>query len=889
MSKTKYILIVLSIFASVVASAQDVNVVRSLEGIEAGVRMSSPSGAPGVSPLVHIRGISSINAGTEPLYVLDGVPFTGDLNSINSDDVESVRVLKDAASKSLYGSRGANGVILIETRKTRQGRTRVGFNAEWGLNGRSVRSYDYIKDPSLYFEAHYKSLLDYYRLEGGMSDEDANLKAARIMTDPASEGGLGYLSYTIPDGELLIGKNGRFNPNALPGRTMTYYGENYHIQPDDWMDATFRNSLRQKYTVNASGTYGGVDVLASFGYLNDQGLVKGQDMQRYTARVRADYQVLDFLKVGLNLGYSNVNVHDCTVREGVEGSPENIFAAAAMVAPIYPLYIRRSGEAEIPDSGDGSNAGMVRPIFTGAIPLQHQRLDASKDNTLTATGYAELSFLRDFRFTLNFGGGLYDTKSPVAGISSTSSYFNLHPVLSWKHTFDKDHNVSASFGQEWHTSRGGILYDKYNNVGFYLTGEYDYRKKIFAEASFRFDASSRYLGDMRGGCFWSLRGGWLIDKEYWFYVPWVDMLKLKGSFGTQGNDNIYGFIPERMYSASGTGISWEKRAGFDVGADFELLDRRLSGTVEYFFSRTSGMLYFSPSYSSVSGGYYDNLGRMRNMGVELTLKGGIIRSKELRWDAFLNITHDRNKVASLPYACRKTVVEGYEGFLSGSTFIAEGLPLNTFLTPQYAGVDKTDGLPMWYKDVVNQSGDVTGRTTTKEYSEATDYLCGSPNPAVYGGFGTSVSYREFDFSALFAYQVGGRSWDYGYAAYMTPPGSTSGANFHVDVLDAWSPENPDSDVPRFVYNDRDVSAMSDRFLLKASYLSLKNVQLGYTFPKRLTDRVKVEKLRVYLSCDNLGFWSCRRGFDPRYSFYGETNHVNHPAMRTVSAGVNFSF
>lgn len=887
MNRAGYILVVLFMFMSLMTFAQDVNIARTLEGIESGVRVVTPSGAPGVSPSLHIRGTSSINAGTEPLYILDGVPFTGDLNSLDVYEIESVTVLKDAASKSLYGSRGANGVVVIKTKKIESGRTRVNLNAEWGLNTRAVRSYDYISDPELYLEAYYNSLFNHYRLDGGMSDEDANLMAARNLTEPSSEAGLGYLPYTLPDGELIIGKNGEFNPSAVRGRSMRYYGENYRVQPDDWMDAAYRCAIRQKYNINASGTYGGVDVLASFGYVNDQGLVKGQDMQRYNARVKADYQVFDFLRVGLNLGYANVSRHSASPDEGILESGNNLFAAAAMIAPIYPIYIYRAGAEKQLDFGDGSNAGMVRPIYGGINAFQYGKLDAAKDNTLNATGYAELAFLDDFTFSLNFGAGFYDSRSPVAGVESTSSYFNLHPVVKWRHTFDRNHNVSASFGHEWHTSKGGILYDRYNNAGFYLTGQYDYRKRIFAEASFRCDASSRYLGDMRSGCFWSVRGGWLINKEYWFYVPWIDTLKIKGSFGTQGNDNIYSYISEDMYSTADSGLSWEKRAGFDMGFEFEVLERRLSGDFEYFFSRTADMLYCSPSYNY--SGYYINRGRMRNSGVELTLKGLILQTGDLRWDAFLNLSHNTDKVISLPYVYRKRNVEGYEGFASGTYFIGEGLPLNTFLTPQYAGVDKTDGLPMWYKDVISSSGVVTGRTTTKEYSEATDYLCGSPNPAVYGGFGTSVSFREFDFSAVFTYQLGGLCWDYGYSAYMTSPGKTVGANFHVDVLDAWTPENADSDIPRFVYGDSDVSALSDRFLNSASYLNFKNLQIGYTFPKRLISRIDVEKLRVYVSCENLALWSARRGFDPRYSFNGETNFVNHPAMRTVSAGVNFSF
>ena len=281
--------------SSDISKTQSSDVTRALEGMVAGVQMTTSSGTLGSSPSIMIRGVSSINAGTAPLYVVDGVPYSGDMNNLNSSDIESMTVLKDAASNALYGARGANGVIMITTKKAKLGEAKVTVDAKWGLNTKALKSYDYITDPALYYETHYNALYNYYRLEQGMSNEDANLKAARNLTGAASEGGLGYLTFTVPEGELLIGSNGKINPKATPGRMVNYYGEKYWLQPDDWMAASYKNSLRQEYNVNVSGTTGNAQIFASFGYLNNKGIIDGQDMQRYTALLEVERKAVEVI------------------------------------------------------------------------------------------------------------------------------------------------------------------------------------------------------------------------------------------------------------------------------------------------------------------------------------------------------------------------------------------------------------------------------------------------------------------------------------------------------------------------------------------------------------------------------------------------------------------
>ena len=932
-----------------ISKVQSTDATRALEGMVAGVQMTTSDGALGSSPSIRIRGTGSIAAGNAPLYVVDGVPYPGDMNNLNTSDIESMTVLKDAASNALYGARGANGVIMITTKKAKNNNATVNVDAKWGLNTKALKSYDYITDPGTYYEAHYNALYNSYRLVDGMSNREANLLASQNVAGSASVGGLGYLTFTVPEGENLIGTNGKINPKATPGRKVYYKGEYYWLQPDDWMAESYRNSLRQEYNVSASGSISGAQIYASFGYLNNKGLIQGEDMQRYTARIRTDYQVKDWLKIGMNAAYTNFEWNNNN------GSASgNVFSFATMVAPIYPVYIRDGNKKIIYDEygynrydyGSGANAGCIRPYAANSNALQELWLNVgnSEGNAINGTAYVDVKFLKDFTFTFNAGVGVDETRSTsisnmyygqfavnggiITKSHGRSFYINMQQLLSWNRTFAGVHNVSALLGHENYSTKspslsasksnmfsmdvselGGAVVDgqaassgigKYNNEGYFMRAQYDYANRIFASASFRLDASSRFHPKHRWGAFWSVGGGWLIDQEPWFpRTPWLGMLKLKASVGSQGNDNIPDFLYTDMYTVTNSDgeiavkrstlgnekITWETNTNFNAGVDFEFFRGRLSGSFEYFYRLTSDMLYFVTIPASYGfSGYYDNIGDMCNSGIEFAVNGTIMRRKNFSWDAYMNFTHYKNKVVRLPETHKNINVEGYEGYASGNKFIGEGLPLNTFYTAKYTGVNKKNGLSTWYK--TEEDGTVT---TTTNYSEATQYLCGNPVPDLYGGFGTSVSFYGVDLSASFTYSIGGLTNDSGYATYMTPPGGSTGANFHKDVLKAWTPENPDSDIPRFVYNDMNTNAASDRFLVPASYLNFQNAQIGYSLPESVVKKMKLSRLRVYVACDNIWYCSYRQGLDPRQSFSGDTSAESYSPVRTISGGINFTF
>lgn len=942
-----------------IAQSQASAATRALEGKVAGVQFTTVTGSLSAKPSLQIRGISSISAGTSPLYIVDGIPYDGDINNLNNSDIESMTVLKDAASNALYGARGANGVVMITTKKGKTGKATVTLEAKVGQNSKANPEYDYITNPAEYYETVYAAKYRYATAADGLglSSAAAYKKVASTLTGKVADGGLGYDVYSYPEGQYLIGMNGKLNPNATLGRVVTYNGEKYLLTPDNWMQAAYKTSLRQEYNASVSGSTDKSSFYASFGYLNNNGIIEGESVKRYTARLKADYQATKWLKVGANMAYANF---DWENPNGSEGSSDtgNIFAFANSVAPIYPLYIRDEFGNILTDEhglkrydyGNGANAGMSRPVQSNSNGLQAVTLDreGSEGNAFVANGFVEAKFLKDFTFTFNVGTGLDETRSTsysnmwygqfatdggtLQKSHSRSQYLNLQQLLNWKRTFAGKHHaelllghenyVTASYGLSAYKKNlfshdvnelNGAVVDgqsasssksEYNNEGYFARALYDFDGKYFISGSFRRDASSRFSVDNRWGNFWSAGASWLINKEPWFNAGWVDMLKIKASIGSQGNDNIGNYRYTDIYdilnsngevsvvfsSKGNEKISWETNTNINAGVDFELFNGRLNGTAEYFYRKTSDMLFFFSVPASLGySGYYANIGDMANQGVEFALDGDIIRTRNVTWSAYANLTHYKNKILYLPEERKIKEIEGYKGYATGNKFVGEGLPLNTFLLNKYAGVDPQTGKSLWYKDVTDEDGKVTEVTTTDKYSEATQYLCSDCTPDLYGGFGTSVKFFGFDFSVAFTYSIGGRSYDSGYARLMGVPGSDLGYNFHKDVLKAWTEDNPNSDIPRFQASDQNVNGASDRFLTDASYLNIQNAQFGYTLPTRLVEKAKISKVRFYVACDNIFYLSARRGFDPRQSFSGATSDEYCSPVRTLSGGVTFVF
>lgn len=937
-----------------IAKVQTSNVATALVGRVAGVQTSSTSGDLGKTPSIRVRGFGSINAGKEPLWIVDGMPYEGDLNNLNTNDIESMTVLKDAASNALYGARGANGVIMVTTKKAKSGDAVVTIDAKWGVNSKALEEYDVITSPAQYYETHFKALYGYYAQTNPAAK--AYALASSGLTSNGT-GGLGYNVYTVPEGQALIGTNGKLNPNATLGRKIIYNGQEYWLTPDDWIDEAYQSAFRQEYNVNISGATERSSFYASLGYLDNTGIIKSSALERYTARLKADYQAKKWLKVGGNMSYAHFSSSNGNSNEGSDSSTANIFAFSSQMPPIYPVYIRDgSGRIMVDDNGyqmydygDKGNAGLTRPLLPGANGLQTSWLNKKKaeGNAFSGSGFVDISLYKGLKLTVNGSTNIDETRTTYlnnqyygqfaeAG-GTISKYhtrdiaYNLQQILNYNETFGK-HNVGLMVGHEYYQKKyyylsgtksklfsydneelGGAVVDgagahsyidDYNSEGYFMRAQYDYAGRYFVSGSYRRDASSRFHPDHRWGNFWSVGAAWLLNQENWFDAPWVNLLKLKASYGSQGNDNIGNYLYTDTYSIENNNgeiavlfgqkgnpnITWETNTNLNIGTEFGFWNNRLSGSVDFFNRKTSDMLFaFSVPSSLGYSSYYANVGDMVNRGVEVELNADLIRTKNVLWSFNLNLTHVKNEVTYLAPEHKSTTVEGYKGYIDGSYFVGEGLPLYTYYLRSYAGVDPETGASLWYKDVKGDDGKIT-RTKTSDYTSATRYLHDSAIPSVYGGFSTSVSAYGVDFSISFNYQIGGKVYDSGYASFMSSPyGTTVGTNYHKDILKAWTPENKGSDIPRLQYGDQYTTSVSDRFLTDASYLNISNINVGYTLPSKITQKFGVQKLRVYLACDNVVYWSKRQGLDPRYSFTGATNFSNYSPIRTISGGVTVQF
>ncbi|RGR50943.1 TonB-dependent receptor [Phocaeicola plebeius] len=930
-----------------ITSRQTSNVTNALAGQVAGVQTTSSTGQPGKDATVRIRGIGSISASNTPLYVVDGVPYDGEISAISTSDIESMTVLKDAASNALYGARGANGVILITTKRGKTGDARVTFDAKWGVNKRGIPSYETVSDPGKFYEMAYSAIynadLKGYAAAGDLAS--ANAYANKTML---SSSYLGYQVFTVPNGEQLIGMDGKLNPNA----TLGYSDGTYYYKPDNWSDELFENNLRQEYNLSVSGANDKMNYYMSAGYLDDQGIVPNSGFQRYSARLKADYQVKPWLKMSGNISFTHYDSREQDTESGTSNA--NAFYAANIMGAIYPMYIRDAeGNIMIDNRGFqrydyGSDTNFQRKnVIPNANPLASYMLDLMKYSGDVVSGKwsADIDIWGGIKAKINIGidannvrstdlvnpfYGQYSETSGVGGIVSVSTQrtfsTNQQYLLTYNKTFNHIHNLDVLAGHENYNYKYQYLYgsrekiynpnlpelnngimnqsnasysQSYATEGWLFRVQYDYDGKYFGSASYRRDGSSAFHPDNRWGNFWSVGTGWLMNKESFLENQnWIDMLKFKISYGLQGNDNLLYMNGYRnyqpymdqytltnnnsdfattLYYKGNQDITWETSHSFNTGFDFAFWKGKLSGSIEYFSRKTTDMLYFKPVASSMGYSRFpENVGSMINRGVELDLNSNIFDTKDLTWDINFNLTHFKNKVLELAPELNGQLIDG-------SRIYREGESMYQLYLPKYAGVDPETGESLWALTEPNEKGE----TTTTSYSEASShrFMTGDILPKVYGGFGTSLTFKGFDFSIAFAYQLGGRILDYTYQSLMST--DAQGSAWHVDMLNAWTPENKNTNVPRMNVNDIYVSYSSDRWLTSSNYLSLQNITFGYTLPKNWTRKLQVEGVRLYFVADNVALLTARKGLDPRQGYVASDN-VYSP-IRTISGGISLNF
>ena len=926
----------------------------ALVGKVAGIQATTGDGGPGASPTIRIRGIGSLSASSAPLYIVDGAPYENGIATLNPNDIASITVLKDASASAIYGARGANGVIIITTKKAQAGADpEINFEARWGSNSRLVPQYDVIDNPAEYYETHYRALYNskYY---WGSSSAEAYAFADAALLDK-NNGGLGYQVFTVPQGEKFIGTNFKVNPNA----TLGYTDGTYYYTPDNWYDEAFHSSFRQEYNLSASGATDRFNYYANLGYLSDGGFVDKSNYTRYTARLNGDYKIKDWLTFSAQMGFTH-GISQAPQYSPGDRSTGNMFYACNNMAPIYPLYVRDANGNIMKENGrvvyDANQTNQQRPSLLGnpvRDNLYNDRkgvsdlfngrwgLIATPVKGLTLSATLNVSAFNSRSNSLYSPFGSASSTDGAVSVSSTRRFsFNQNYLARYETTFAEDHTLNVMAGYEQYkltasslsayndhlyspfipelgNAHGTSKKDLSSSSTHYMTQgifgqlQYDYKETYFLSGSYRRDASSCFAPGHRWGNFGSVGAAWQITKmDFMKDIKWINFLKLKLSYGIQGNDNLNdyyrwadlytasyneetGEYTLNMYQKGNENLTWESSKSWNLGLDFALFNHHLNGSVEFYHRATSDMLYFRslPLSSGVSAsGYYDNIGSMYNRGVEITLNANIFRTRDFKWDLDLNLTHNANKITDLD---GEEVRGGYYIFYEG------GSAYQAYML-KYAGTDKTNGRAMYYKDILDSNGKVVGQTTTYDITAATMYDCGSTLAKVAGGFGTSLSYKGFDLSAQFSYSLGGKMYDGVYQSLMHN-GRSAGNAMHRDLLNAWSPENTGSDIPRLsaaAADDPGVGSQAaiDRFLTSSNYLSLNNLTLGYTFPKKWMNRLKISNLRIYVAGENLFLLTARQGMDPRFNYgIGSMTYdsgaasSSYAGSRTITAGVSLKF
>ncbi len=931
------------------------NVTSTLAGATAGVQLMTTSGDPSSNePKIRIRGIGSMSASNKPLYILDGVPYSGSISNINPNDVESMTVLKDAAANAIYGARGANGVILITTKKGKTGEAKVRFDAKFGSNSRLIPRYDVVTDPGEYYEAVYARIYN-TQLYAGKTAAEAYATAQANLLD-VNNGGVGYQVYTVPDGETLIGSNGKLNPNA----TLGYTDGTYTYMPDDWYDETFHNSFRQEYNFSVTGGTEKISAYIGLGFLDDGGICANSGTKRYTARTNLEYQAKKWLRMTSSINYAHTNSEQPGY-SSTWGSSGNLFYITNSMGPIYPLYVRDAEGNIMTENGrtvyDSGQTNFRRPSVVGnAVRDNEYNYRKSYTDYINGKWGLILTPVKGLTLTANLGVSAYNKRysrlySRFGSSSSTdggalvshsrSFDINSQYLANYQITLAEKHNIDVMVGYEQYqikdqylegyntylynpfvgefsdnatgTTDDGMSLESYT-VSYMTEGilsrvQYNYAEKYFLSGSFRRDASSRFAVGHQWGNFGSAGAAWLVNKEEFMDYDWIEELKVKASYGVQGNDNLLDsdgyetYYPyATMYEVTGSKgsyslklkqqgndeLTWETSKSFNTGFDFSLFKSKLNGTIEYFSRRTSDMLYYKPvpTSSGISTGEYPaNIGEVLNNGIEVELNGTLYKGNGITVAANFNITHYKNEIKELD----PTVAENG---IKGSTRIYKvGGSLYQAYLYKYAGVDPENGMALFYKEESDGS-----LSTTNQISKATKFDCGCTLPKVYGGFGLSVSGYGFDLTSQFQYQLGGKYYDGQYQSLMWTQENV-GSALHKDWRKCWTPENPSSKYPRWSSDNIISQQAVDCFQIESDYLSVNNITLGYTVPQKKSRQWNIESLRVYVAGENLGVLTKRRGVDPRSSegiggyTSGSSSAVNngYSAMRTLTAGLSVTF
>ncbi|MCE5321217.1 MAG: TonB-dependent receptor [Bacteroidales bacterium] len=921
---------------------------NAMNGKVAGVQISSNSGQAGSTSSIRVRGIGSMNASNEPLYVVDGVPvvsgnvsnmgnYTSNnvMSTINPSDIESVTILKDAAASSLYGSRAANGVIVITTKRGKMGKTNINFKASVGITPSfATANYEAASTEhqvEMYYENFWNALVYNPKISKRKSIAEASASALSQLNKRFNKHGY---TFTAPDNTV--------NSLTIGGdRAGKYY---------DWESELMRTAVYQSYDLSVSGATEASNYFTSISYTKDMGRSVINDFDRITGRVNLTQKVGKYVDFTTNI---NIAKSGKTGFNDSRATGNNYFLQSRNL--LWGLYWPTDYLTGLPWTARYGSYAYNALYYNNEWENSSKTLRISANEAITVKLLPSLTFktILSYDNTQTFDHLYYSanhfTGSGVNGSVSEMSSTNNKLVSSSTLNFNKEiapkHTVGVLVGWEAESNRfdfqrasgtnlptsslhtvatAGKLdatayYAGNNMLSLLSRAEYNYDNKYYVSGSYRRDGSSKLGPTARWGNFWSVAGSWRIDKEEFLKnIALISSLRLRGSYGVNGTlpSSNYGWRSLATYgnkymelpgggvsSIADANLSWETSYTSNIALEFGLLDQRISGTIEY-FNRDSKDLLQDVPISGVTGFYstLKNVGEINNNGIEIELSGDIIKTKDLNWSLGITASTVKSTVTKL-YGGQDIIWYDPTGDDARAKYIyREGQSTLALYGLEWAGVDDETGRNVWFMNndktpkTVDADGDpvfvpspINGRVVTSDYKEASEVIIGNVHPKLFGGINTSLDWKGLSLALNFTYKLGGYTYD-GAGRDVTDDGYYWERIVSQDQYDnRWTPENKTASLPQRLATDmEDVNQKSSRHMHKADYLRLSNITIGYNIPKNIINKVKISSARVYFNGSNLWTLAAYKVYDPEVNAYG-TRGWEMPLGKTYTFGVEFNF
>lgn len=860
-----------------------------LNGKVSGVYVAPGSGRPGSTGAIIIRGQTSINGATAPLWVVDGVIVGNSAGDLNPDDIETMTVLKDAASTAIYGSEGANGVVVVTTKQAKHEKMSISLSAKAGLSTLNRGNLEMMDGAEFY--DYYKSFQNVESVNFPRWNEDL--------------------------------RNSNF----------------------DWFKLAKKTGSTQDYNLTLNGGSENIQSMFTLGYFKEEGAVKGYDMNRYSTRIKVVYKPYEWLTIKPNISGSRTNDKDKQYSVGAMYSmmpwdspyDEN----GNLVPNYYAGWVNSKATNYLNDLAAGDYSTSTTYDLSGGL-----------DFDIKIAPWLTFSSVNNYSYYNSQTHGYYDPKSSSGeGVNGRTTEYNYvstrrytNQLLRFKKSWGK-HNVNALLAYEFNdyemkytdvyatgfisgfedfmTAAKPEMANGYRTAwakqSYFTQWRYDYDSRYYGELSLRRDGRSNFGSNNRYGNFFSVSGAWNINNESWFKADWVDQLKLRAAFGSVGNVPTSLYPSYSLYSVGATynenpgalisqignkDLTWEKTYTTGVGVDASFWQNRLHATLDFYIKNTSNILYQVPVTGLVGvTSIWKNIGKMRNTGIEFTVGGDIIRTKDLTWNVTANISHNSNELRDLykqrdangNYVVKPVLISDGTSIAGTAQRILEiGEPVDTYYMKEWAGVNPEDGKPQWYMDDANGN-----KVVTDSYSKASYYKCGKASPDVYGSFSTSLFYKNFDLQANFGYSLGGQIYSY-YRQEFDSDGAYAGDRNQMKLQKGWSRWEKPGDItthPRAMYNNQDKGNLaSSRYLESSDYLKLRSLTLGYNFDLK---KYGIQTLRLSVSGENLFTITDYSGVDPELpagtNDKGVLSVTNtggtsvYPAVRKFMLGVNLTF